>query len=472
MSTPVLAVRQTEVFAVLELPGSADPPRTPEKKSHSVDDALLDRPKKTPPPSSGSSHNIPHTSAETVNRLLAAAAEDAEPQEDADSAQKKEQFVDPWSVESEGAIDYDRLIVQFGSEPLREDLISRIERVTGRRAHRWLRRGMYFSHRDLNHILDLYEQGKKFFLYTGRGPSSEALHLGHTIPFYFTKWLQDSFNCPLVIQLTDDEKFLFKQDMKLEECHRLAYENAKDIIACGFDMKKTFIFSDLNYIQHMYPTVLKIQKLVTYSQCKGIFGFQPGDNIGKSSFPAVQAAPSFSSAFPIPLRGESDMPCLIPCAIDQDAYFRMTRDVAPRLKKRKPALVHAKFFPPLTGRGGKMSGSAATQAVFMTDKPNEIKNKINKHAFSGGQETVELHRQLGANLAVDVSYEWLTFFMESDERLAEITRDYGSGAMLTGEVKKELIAILQDVVGEHQKQRALVTREMIDEFMTIRPLEF
>jgi hypothetical protein len=48
--------------------------------------------------------------------------------------------------------------------------------------------------------------------------------------------------------------------------YRLAYENAKDIIACGFDLKKTFIFSDLNYIQHMYPTVLKIQKLVTYSQ--------------------------------------------------------------------------------------------------------------------------------------------------------------------------------------------------------------
>jgi hypothetical protein len=30
---------------------------------------------------------------------------------------------------------------------------------------------------------------------------------------------------------------------------RLAYENARDIIACGFDMKKTFIFSDLDYIQ-------------------------------------------------------------------------------------------------------------------------------------------------------------------------------------------------------------------------------
>ena len=39
------------------------------------------------------------------------------------------------------------------------------------------------------------------------------------IPFMFTKWLQDVFGCPLVIQLTDDEKFLFK-DVPLEEAHR------------------------------------------------------------------------------------------------------------------------------------------------------------------------------------------------------------------------------------------------------------
>ena len=41
--------------------------------------------------------------------------------------------------------------------------------------------------RDLNEILDLFEKGEKFYLYTGRGPSSEALHLGHLVPFMFTK---------------------------------------------------------------------------------------------------------------------------------------------------------------------------------------------------------------------------------------------------------------------------------------------
>jgi tryptophanyl-tRNA synthetase len=41
------------------------------------------------------------------------------------------------------------------------------------------------------------------------------------------------------------------------------------------------------------------------------------------------------------------------------------------------------------------------------------------------------------------------FFLESDERLAEIGRDYGSGAMLTGEIKKELIGVLQVLTTIH-----------------------
>lgn len=118
--------------------------------------------------------------------------------------------------------------------------MKRIESATGKKCHTWLRRGLFFSHRDMDIILNEFEKGNKFYLYTGRGPSSEALHLGHLIPFYFTKYLQDAFNVPLVIQLTDDEKFLWK-DLKLEECYRLAYENAKDIIACGFDVNKVKI---------------------------------------------------------------------------------------------------------------------------------------------------------------------------------------------------------------------------------------
>merc|ERR1719187_3243926 len=312
------------------------------------------------------------------------------------------------------------------------------------------------------------------FLYTGRGPSSEAMHLGHLIPFLFTKWLQDVLNVPLVIQLTDDEKFFFK-DLSMEETRRLAIENAKDIIALGFDVEKTFIFADFTFMGQcpaFYQNIVKIQKCVTYNQVKGIFGFDDSCPIGKIAFPAVQAAPSFPSTFPFIFGDAKTVPCLIPCAIDQDPYFRMTRDVAPRLGYIKPALLHSTFFPALQGAQTKMSASDANSSIFLTDTPKEIKTKINKYAFSGGQATVEEHREKGGDTDVDISYQYLTFFLEDDAKLEKIKQDYRSGELLSGFLKKELIDILQPMVSSHQKARALVTAETVMQFFTPRKLNF
>lgn len=138
-------------------------------------------------------------------------------------------------------------LVRFGSSKIDDNILQKIEQLTGKPAHHLLRRGVFFSHRDLNHILTRYEQKKPFFLYTGRGPSSSALHVGHMIPFIFTKWLQETFDVPLIIQLTDDEKFLWR-NLSIEEAKKLAIENAKDIIAMGFDVEKTFIFSNIMFL--------------------------------------------------------------------------------------------------------------------------------------------------------------------------------------------------------------------------------
>ena len=165
----------------------------------------------------------------------------------------------------------------------------------------------------------LPQQGKPFYLYTGRGPSA-GLHLGHLIPFLFTKWLQEAFDVPLVIQLTDDEKFLWK-DLKLADAKKLAVENAKDIIALGFDVEKTFIFSDFATVGgKFYENMVDVMKHVTFNQVKGIFGFDGSSNIGKIMFPAVQATPSFSSSFPHIFGEKKDVACLIPCAIDQGSF--------------------------------------------------------------------------------------------------------------------------------------------------------
>jgi tryptophanyl-tRNA synthetase len=74
---------------------------------------------------------------------------------------------------------------KFGCQAMTPELIQKIERCTGAKAHRFIRRGMFYCHRDLDICLDAYEKLQPFYLYTGRGPSAEALHLGHAIPFIF-----------------------------------------------------------------------------------------------------------------------------------------------------------------------------------------------------------------------------------------------------------------------------------------------
>lgn len=141
-------------------------------------------------------------------------------------------------------------------------------------------------------------------------------------------------------------------------------------------------------------------------------------NIGKIHFASIQGATAFAGSFPhifgTDEAATAKIPCLIPCAIDQDPYFRLTRDCAAGLKYAKPSLIHMRFLDALQGPGSKMSASDDTSAIFLSDSAKAIKTKINRYAFSGGRETLEEQRELGGNADVDVSYQYLQFFMEDD----------------------------------------------------------
>lgn len=337
-----------------------------------------------------------------------------------------------------------------------DKLITRFETLTGHKASHLLRRHIFFAHKDFNKILNDYEAGKEIYIYTGRGPSSSAMHIGHLMPFMFTKYLQDVFKAIVVIQIADDEKFYFKEG-KLEDYEKMGKDNVLDIMACGFDKERTYIFSNSKtFGGSLYNTTAKIMKSVTGNQIKGIYGITLDDNIGKMIWPAMQCAPAFSSSFP-PLFKGNKVRCLVPMAIDQDPYFRMARDFAHKYRKDgylKPSIIHCKFIPSLTGLNGKMSSSTmSNMTIFLSDTPNMIKKKINKFAFSGGKDTIEEHRKLGANIEVDVTCNILKFFLEDDERFNDIIDKYKTGKMLSGEIKKILIDVLQSVVLEHQNRK-------------------
>lgn len=360
----------------------------------------------------------------------------------------------------EGEIDYDYLISNFGTQRIDNALIERLERITGEPAHSLLKNGVFFSHRDLDKFLDHVETGGKCYIYTGRGPSSASLHIGHLVPFVFAKYLQQVFDATLVIQITDDEKFLFR-DMTWDQVKEYALETLKDIISLDFDPVKTIVFMNSTYMGSLYPTVLRIQKCITVNQAKAIFGFKVGDDeesdcIGKIAFSATQIAPCFPSCFPmLDISKEDNIMCIVPCAIDQDPFFRIARDVAPKLGYNKPVIIHSKFIPGLNGPIGKMSASAGESAIFVNDSPQQIQKKINR-AFSGGRETVEEHRRLGGNPDIDVAYQYIRLFdvNSTQEELNELAEAYRRGDILSEEMKRRAIEVIVALVVELQNDRS------------------
>jgi len=378
---------------------------------------------------------------------------------------KDDTRITPWEVTSTTGIDYMMLIKQFGCQPIDTALVKRFEQATKTKAHPWLRRGIFFSHKDLDLVLTAYEKGEEIYLYTGRGPSSESLHLGHMVPFMFTKYLQDALNAIAVIQLTDDEKYYFKDNLPLEEAHRLGKENAKDIIACGFNPKKTWIFSDLETVGgSFYRNIVKVMKHTSGNMVHGIFGLDLNNSIGQISWPAIQAAPAFSTSF-ANIFNDRHVFCLVPMAIDQYPYFRMTREIAHKLGYLKPATIHSRFLPSLEHAQDKASSTGEREVIFMSDSQETLSKKIREKAFSGGGMTKQEHIDKGANLTVDVAYHYLLYFLNDDKELEHIAIEYRAGRLMTSEVKKKAIEVIWAVLKEHQEARARVTPEVVQMFM-------
>jgi len=349
--------------------------------------------------------------------------------------------VTPWEVQIKTEEDYERLIKEFGVQKITEEIKNKIKELAGD-LHFLIRRNFFYAHRDLDLALKDYEEGKGFFLYTGRAPSKAPMHIGHLIPFILTKWFQEKFNVNVYIMIPDEEKFLAKKVDSLEEVKKYVEQDILNIIAVGFDPDKTFIFIDTEYIKHLYKAAVYVARHINLSTAKAVFGFTNDTSIGLIFYPALQIVPTFF---------ERKRP-LIPCGIDQDPYFRLQRDIAPKLGYYKTAEILSKFVWGLEGPYSKMSASKPETAIILTGDPEKEARKVFR-AVTGGRITLEEQRKYGGDPEKCSVFHWFKIFFEPDDKkLEERYWKCKNGELTCGECKRELYERIKKFLEEHQKR--------------------
>ena len=331
-------------------------------------------------------------------------------------------------------VDYEKVVKDFGASLIDGSLAKKLDHP--------LVPEIFFAHRDLDKIL---ANPDGFAVISGRGPSMN-MHIGHLLVFKFVKYLQDKFDAFVFLPFSDDEKLLAR-GLKIEHVLKMSYENLLDMLAIGFDPKKTEVMLDLATLkQEVYNLAIEAASHMTLSTVKAALGFTDDINVGVHFYPAIQAA---HILYPTKKLG---VPTIVPIGLDQDVFVKLTRDVAPKMGLAKPGDILSKFLPGLTG--GKMSSSRPETAIFTSDTPQQIKKKI-KDAFTGGLPTAKEQKEKGGNPDVCVVYKYLKVLFGIDFR-----KQCRSGEYLCGDCKQVLTKHMTKMLEEHQRKKIEVEKNL------------
>ncbi len=329
--------------------------------------------------------------------------------------------------------DYSKLLKDFGVESSSKVIFPSPLTI--------MRRGIVFGHRDIKPVLDAMKLGKPFAVMSGIKPSN-FFHLGSKMVVdeivYFQK------HGGLAYYAFADLESLVDNGLSFNESREFAHDNLIELVALGLDLKK-----DRVYLQSEELAVQRLayvySRNVTNNMLKAIYGEHP---IGMYMAALTQVGDIL-----LPQVEHGLLPVVVPVGFDQDPHIRLTRDIAVKHGFIPPASIYHKFMCGLSGVNTKMSKRDPSSVIYLNEAPNVARKKIMKYAFSGGRATVEEHRKLGGDSAVDVSYQYLTYLMDDDKELACIRDDYTSGKLLSGELKKILADLVEDFLVKHQDKR-------------------
>ena len=344
----------------------------------------------------------------------------------------KHKIIDPWGS---GLLeDYEKIIKDFGLEIFNVQLFPEPNRI--------MRRSVVFAGRDLKIIADAIKNKKKYYVLSGIMPSYEKIHLGTKMVVENIKYFQEHGAETYI--LVADLEAASARGVTLEEARKRALEfHIPAYVALGLDIKKTiFYFQSEN--KEVMNNAYEFAKKITLNEFEAIYG---SADPGKIMAAITQVADILYPQF------KERKPGIIPVGIDQDPHIRLTRDIVRRHKERKfflPSSLYNKYTPSLDG-GIKMSKSKPESCIELPEDIKSVKRKI-KNALSGGRDTLEEHRKLGAIIERDMVFELMKqHLVEDDNELNKIYHEYKSGKMTSGELKEIACAKMEEFMNNFMK---------------------
>jgi len=328
-----------------------------------------------------------------------------------------------------------------------------------------LRRGVAMAHLNIEPIIEKIANGEEFTVVSGLNPSS-PLHLGHKALFDLLLDLQ-KLGARVFIPLTNDESVVDGKAKSLAESRKIARESIlPDIVAMGFNPKKTRIYIDSEYPE-LYNLAMRLSQEVTLVQLVSVFGKEslltPGQVFYRG---VVQMAQILLPQLP-----EFGGPkvTLIPVGIDQHPYVLLARDVAKKIGMIPPSELVIRFLPSLLDPEAKMSGSKANTAIFLSDSSEEIRRKINR-AYTGAVSSLDVYQKMGGIPEICSVFALLNFLDPNEVRIKEIKTKYQKGQITMKELKEVAANFVVELVTRCQKKRG-VNPEILDKFILKTPLD-
>ncbi|MCS7143748.1 MAG: tryptophan--tRNA ligase [Archaeoglobaceae archaeon] len=406
-------------------------------------------------------------------------------------------MITPWEVE--GAVDYERLLKEFGITPF-ENLLSSIPNP-----HRLMSRGVIFGHREYERIVEAMKSGKEFAVMSGFMPSG-AIHFGHKMTMDEIIWHQ-KIGAKAFVAIADMEAHLVR-GLSYEKTEKIGMDYVKSIIALGLEKNAVVYFQSKN--SNVKNLAYELSAEVNLNEMRAIYGFVGETQISKAFVSLIQSADILQPQLP---DFGGPKPVVVPVGADQDPHLRLTRDLASRVnlfsieklndgfrvrsKKEEslekvtklgfefkkfsghvdllgdyeeiekalrdleielggfafipPSSIYHKFTTGLTG--GKMSSSKPESYISLLDDPKLAIKKL-RNALTGGRNTAEEQRRLGGEPEKCVVFELYVYHLvESDQELKRIEEECRSGKILCGTCKKFASELMVEFLKEHKEKR-------------------